>query len=173
MSGNYIVELTQHEIDNAGKLSEKRLKTFFGGNKHPGESKHIQDKTSNGKGYSYKVGALGEVAFGKAICEIPDRSISATGDDGYDFTVNELNIEIKTTRRAAKELLIRNDRIESGHYEDTDVYVCVYQRDIKTYEIVGYATYEQVLEKDPRNHPKSITNKVIPEDELKTTEYNT
>lgn len=173
MSGNYIVELTQHEIDNAEQMSNDRLKTFFDVNEHPGQSKHIQDETSQGKGHSYKVGALGEVAFGKAVCELPDKSVSASGDDGYDFSINGLNIEIKTTRRSAKELLIRNDRVESGHYENTDVYVCVYQRDIKTYEIVGYALYEQVTSKDPRNYPKNITNRVIPKEELRTTPHNT
>lgn len=95
-------------------------------------------------------GALGEIAFGKAINRMPDFSIRQK-DNGYDFKVMGFRFDVKTSANLTAPRLIVNF-IDAGRVMDyCDYYILanVFNTNMDKVELIGWATRKLLLARDP------------------------
>lgn len=162
------VTLTDEEIVDATGIALARLLSYKELYDDNDSSQYIDDIGDNGADNIYALGTLGEYAFGKAIGEDINRQFTKSGDSGSDFTINGKRIEVKTTTRLRPNLLVRNDRVEKGYYSDVDYFVQMFTRNYVDFYICGFATYEEVVEVDPKRKPNYVLNHVVKWTDLHT-----
>ena len=98
------------------------------------QSRDYPDKRGSEDGEnSHVVGALGELVFGKCLGIVWSQSINTWKKP--DYVVNELPLEIRTTKwRSQPELPFRPDDVESRYY------ILVTQEDEYNYTLCGWCT---------------------------------
>lgn len=158
--------LTDEQMVDAKSIAVARLVSYQMMNGDLANNQFIDDVGSNGAENIYTTGVEGEVAFSVKSGAPVDRRFTKSGDDNYDFEINGTLIETKTTTKVRPKLLVRNDRIEAGKYDEVDVFILVYKHESGEYYFPGYATRQQVMEQQPQYKPANIYNRVVPWTEL-------
>lgn len=152
------VKLSDNEIKKAEKLAEERLSTLPKDEK--GNVDHDSDMARGTVSIeeTHSLGALGEIAASKLFNIEIDRSVSSTGDEGYDFVLNNKKVDLKVKEHSDPHLMIRADRVDEGHFDDVDAFMLVYREDERTFTFVGYASYEELISKGSEEWPSDILN---------------
>lgn len=165
------VELSDEDMADAKGIAVARLVSYKELNNNLQDNRYIDDVGKKGAEDIYTLGTEGEKAYSVATGADIDRRFTKSGDRDHDFQVNGVVIETKTTRRDRADLLVRNDRIEAGKYDDVDVFLLVYKVSDRQYCFVGYATFDEVVSVKPKVEPNDILNHVIPWTDLHREPY--
>lgn len=158
--------LDEEQLVDAKSIAVARLVSYKMMNGELEDNKFIDDVGNNGAEDIYTTGVEGELAFSVKTGAEVDRRFTKSGDGNSDFEISGTVIETKTTTKARPKLLVRDDRIQAGKYDEVDVFILVYKHERGVYYFPGYATREQVMEQTPKYEPTNILNRVVPWTEL-------
>ena len=152
-----IIDLSDQHLTDAKKIARQRSESYAsidGGRLHG-------DQTIQG---AHLTGVIGELAVAELYSGSIDRGIYERGDEGYDLLFDGTSIDVKTNQTTA---LTRPDLIVPTHpAPSADYYYLVHWFEPHSARVVGYASQDCVLDREPRYFPGATQNYVISPSEL-------
>ena len=159
-----VVKLSDQQLREAKRIASRRSESYEaidGGRVHGNQT--YQD--------AHLTGVVGELAVAQLYDGTIDRRVYDHGDNGHDLVFGQTTLDVKTTQTSA---LSRPDLIVPVDPTPTaDYYFLTHWLDDYHVRILGYASRETILDREPRRFPGTTLNYVVPPTELQTpSEYN-
>ncbi len=151
------IDLTDHQFSEAEQIAHERIESYEG----------IDDRRLFGEQTNldaHLTGVVGELAVAELYDGTIDRETYERGDEGHDLAFNGTTIDVKTTRTSSltrPDLIIPTDPTPTADY-----YFLVHWVEPRTARIIGYASRDRVLDREPREFPGTTWNYIVPPSEL-------
>jgi len=129
-----------------------------------------------------ELGAIGELAFAKIMDGNVDRSVSKTGDDGYDLEINGVvKVDVKTTEYVEDgRLLVKTENLDDPDME-TDSFSLMANHGDGVIELVGAITAKTLdkhrkkdqdlsglpYDENPAEWPRGKENVIVEQEDLR------
>ena len=151
------IDLSDQQFTEAERIAHERSRSY----------EDIDDRRLYGEQTNldaHLTGVIGELAVAELYDGTIDREIYERGDEGYDLVLNGTTIEVKTTRTSSltRPVLI----VPSEPTPAADYYFLVHWVEPRTVRIIGYASRDRVLDREPRRFPGTTWNYIVPPAEL-------
>jgi hypothetical protein len=152
-----IIDLTAQQLKDAEQIAHQRSKSYedIDGRRLYGEQAN-QD--------AHLTDVVGELAIAELYGGTIDREINEKGDDGHDLVFEGTTIDVKATRTTSltrPDLIVPTDPAPAADY-----YYLVHWFDERCVRIIGYASRDRVLSREPEQFPGTTVNYVVPPAEL-------
>lgn len=152
-----LIELSEQHLNEAEKIARQRSKSYA--NIDGGRLYGVQEIQD-----AHLTGVIGELAVAELYDGSIDRNIYEKGDEGYDLLFDDTSIDVKTTQTPAltrPDLIVPTDPAPTADY-----YYLVHWFETHSARVIGYASQERVLNREPKCFPGTTQNYVIPPTEL-------
>lgn len=156
-----IVELNANQVRRSAELAEDRQDSYesFEGSTVFGSLDSLS---------SHQIGILGEMAVAELFTRGIDQEVYKFGDGGIDLTLWEKTADVKATKTEKMQLpqlLVCEDNDFTA-----DLFFLAHIIEWDSHgarvRVIGYATQEQVSDREPYRHPGRTKNYVLDPNEL-------
>lgn len=152
-----VIELSTRDIRKAYRLASNRNSSYLsidGGRiygSQTGRDAHV-------------TGLVGEIAVAQFLGSSLDENVYSGGDDGFDTILNGITIDVKSTKT---EALDRPELIVPAHPEpNAHLYFLTHWIADREVRLIGYASLDRVINREPERAPGTTLNYIVPPREL-------